>query len=150
MGPDPEKLKKQEINIEGDDFVMNEIDEQMDVENEQNGYENYVQLNTDDEIAANDETESEYSDSDAEDDNNFTFQSHEIPQEPPSNVPSIISSDAEIQAEVWNAQFPTNTIEITTETSQQITQIMSKINLPNAPAWVNEISTETLVSRLKK
>jgi hypothetical protein len=59
-----------------------------------------------------------------------------------------MSSSAELQAEVWNTKSSTE-IEITTETSQKITQIMSNIKLPNAPAWVSEINTESLIDRLK-
>lgn len=149
MSPDPAKIKR-DSSLDEAEFTINQLeDEEMEVDVEQNL--GYLPLNGSDlNEVANDSTDEE-DDDEEEEENEYTFQ--EAQQEPPSNIPSIIPTSAELQAHVWNS--PRNSqqvsgIELTNETSQQITQIMSKISLPNAPAWINEISTETLINRLKQ
>lgn len=146
MGPDPEKIKRDSSFQQGD-FIINQMEEeQMDVDVEENMGYIPLQGNDNEELPADDSTDDEEEGSD--DENEYTFQQAE--EQPPPNVAPILSSSAELQAEVWNTPRSNPTaIEITNETSQQITQIMSKINLPNAPAWISEISTETLINRLK-
>lgn len=151
MSPDPAKIKR-DSSLNEAEFTINQLEneeEVMEVDVEQNL--GYMPLNESDvNEFANDSTENEEDDDEEEEEENeYTFQ--EIQQEPPSNIPSIIPTSSELQAEVWNSPRSPQVsgIEITSETSQQITQIMSKISLPNAPAWINEISTETLLKRLK-
>lgn len=143
MSPDPAKIKR-DSSLDEAEYTINQLeDEEMEVDVEQNL--GYMPLNSND---INDSTDDE-EDDEEEEENEYTFQ-EAIQQEPPSNIPAIIPTSAELQAHVWNTPRESTGIEITTETSQQITQIMSKISLPNAPAWINEISTETLMNRLKQ
>lgn len=143
MGPDPEKIKRDNFNT-NENYIINEIEEEMDVEVEENLGYIPLQNNDHEELPANDSTdEEEEVESDVE---NESFQPYL--QQPIPNVAPIISSSAEIQAEIWNAPTVSN-IEITSEKSQEITKIMSEFKLPNAPDWINEINTETLINRLK-
>jgi sugar-specific transcriptional regulator TrmB len=148
MSPDPSKLKR-EINLdpEAAEYNLNQLEDEEMMEVEE-GYEQYqLIIDENDEPANDDSTDDEDTeDSDNEKNNEYAFQ---IAQEQEPSVPVIVSSSAELESQVWNAPRQEVNIEMSSETSQQITQIMKKINLPNPPAWVNEINTETLVNRLK-
>lgn len=147
MPPNPIKTKPDDNLEEQEDFTINQLeDTEMEVE-ENLGYVPLQQDFID--LPANDSTDEDDEDSDNEMQQEYTF--HENNQQPPpSNVPEIISSSAELEANLWNTpRRSSKDLEVTKESSQQIIQIMSKINLPNAPAWITEISTETLISKLK-
>lgn len=152
MSPNPLKLKPVD-NLEESDYTINQLeDEEMDVDLEENLGYSPLQSSDNQEIPANDSTDEESDDDDDDDDNDDNMEENEyiFQQQPPPNVPQITSSDVEIQAKIWNEPRKLEGIELTKETSQQITQIMSKIKLPIAPpAWVNEMSIETLFNRLK-
>lgn len=139
------------------DFVMNQIEEngQMDVDVEDlednNGYLRLRTFENGDEYQPANDSDSSESDEDEEneyhlDDENFA---ENIPPEP-AGVPSIVSSDSELQAQVWNTpRTHDDTIELNTEKTQQILKAMSKFSLPNVPAWANEVDPGELVQRIK-
>jgi Male enhanced antigen 1 (MEA1) len=150
MGPDPEKTC--DNSFERIDYEVNQELEDMDIDEdtEDNGY---MRLNYDEnEIAANDESSaSEHSDD--EDDFNFNdnVQQPDIIENAPSiPVPPIVSMDSELEKIVWTGS-PSSDIQISSEKSLQITEIMSKITLPTPPPeWLNEINPSDIISRLQK
>lgn len=127
--------------------------ERMEIDDGEN-FDGYVSLASDDnEQPAND---SDSSDSDEEEDENeYTFNAENqliAPAEAPSDgVPAIVSSQAEIQAEVWNSpRSQGDSIELNTEKTQQILKAMSKFSLPmNAPAWVKDVDPSELIQRIR-
>lgn len=97
------------------------------------GYQGYSLLDrSDDEEAAND-------DSSDESDQEYTLDS----QPPPINVPSITSSEQEIQKEVWNSprQIESSNIELDSTKTETILTIMSNFKLSSSiiPPWARDI-----------
>ncbi|KAG5682838.1 hypothetical protein PVAND_012160 [Polypedilum vanderplanki] len=161
MGPDPEKISNNGNFEQHSEYIMNQIDDDDGMEvNEQNN-EGYLRLNLDnvnEYIPANDSTDDE---SDDEEENEFSIpenvqQANTSLNIPPSiNVPNITTASSEIVASLWNQKNESSngndsSIELSTEKSQQITQIMSKISLPNAPNWLDELSTEVVLERIRR
>ena len=160
MGPDNRNMEpvRDESFANFDDqpdLIMHHVEtngEQMEVDDSEDLNDGYLRLQTFDngeEMPAND---SDSSDSDEEEDeeNEYDFSADaNIPEEPYSAVPPIVSSEAEIQAEIWNSPRPQDTIELNTEKTQQILKAMSKFSLPNVPAWANEVNSSELVQRIK-
>ncbi|CRK90667.1 CLUMA_CG004368, isoform A [Clunio marinus] len=133
------------------DFVMDQLEEEEAMEVEDDSNEGYSRLqnfeNGDDYIPAND---SDSSESDEEDENEYNFESAQNVEENASpGIPPIISSDVELQAQVWNTPRSQDTIELNNEKTQQILKAMSKFSLPNIPAWASEVDPTELVQRLK-
>lgn len=132
------------------DFAVNraEDNEPMDTEDEDNGYLRLQMFDNGDEIPAND---SDSSGDEEADDYAFSYDQENIPDDPPSSgVPEIISSDAEIQVQVWNSPRQEDSIELNSEKAQQIMAAMSNFSLKNVPAWATEITDPSeLVKRIK-
>lgn len=141
------------------DFVMHQIEEneRMDMDDESEIGENggYSRLQTFDNGEEQPANDSDSSDSDNEDDDNeYVFNTEDteddIPIEPPSDLPSIISSENEIQAQVWNTpRRSQDTIDLNTEKTEQILKAMSKFSLPNVPQWASEVNPKELIERIK-
>lgn len=130
-------------------MMEDENEEMMEVEeNSNNGYE---RLSTGEHnmMIESHADDSESSDSDEEEDeNNFGAFQYE---QPPPNVPPIISSEAQIQAEIWNSPPPTsNSIELNKEKTDQILNAMSKFTLPNIPNWAKEVDPSELIQKIKQ
>lgn len=129
------------------DFVMNQIvQEEMEVDEELNN-DGYSRLQAFD----NDEQPADDSDSDSdsgEDEcvNEFAFTTEE---EAPSSIPSVLPSEAEVQAQVWNAPRSQDTIELNNEKTQQILKAMSSFNLPNVPQWAQEVNPSEIIQRIR-
>lgn len=117
----------------------------MDVDEESNneGYERLQAFDNDDQPA--DDSDSDF-ESDEEDANEVGIDAVEVA---PSDVPSILNSEAEIQAEVWNTPRSQDTIELNTEKSQQIMKAMSSFSLPNVPQWAQEVNPTELIERIR-
>lgn len=135
------------------DFVLNRVEdnERMEVDGDDpdsdNGYLRLQTFDNGDEIPADDSDSS--GDEDA-DDYAFSYDQENIPEEPPaSGVPEIVSSEAEIQAEVWNSPRQEDTIELNSEKTQQILAAMSNFSLKNVPSWATEVNPSELVQRIK-
>lgn len=145
MGPDPEKINSNSA-FQQSDYVINQVDDEgMDVDQPEN-IDGYSRLNQEDGnyfMQANDDdsSESEFED---EDENVAQTTAVNTP-----NVPLIRSSSSELVAAVWNSSTSSSNIEISNEKSEQITKIMSKINLPNAPSWLNEINSENILDQIR-
>lgn len=127
-------------------------EEMMEIEENLEGYERLSTENNFNEFQSANDSDSSESD---EDDDNATegnnFHEFQDQSQPPPNVPPIVSSDAELQAEIWNSPSNRiNSIELNTEKTQQILSAMSKITLPNIPAWANEVDPRELLQRMKK
>ena len=150
MGPDPEKLMNRDNSFDTGDYVINnQLDDEMDIEeNEIN--DGYFMLNDQDQqhIPANDDDSDESDEDEETNEYSFPENNQESPINTP-NIPVIRSSSTELVTDVWNNSTSSSNIEITNEKSEQITQIMSKITLPNAPAWLNEINPENILDRIK-
>lgn len=150
MGPDPEKLPNRDNSFDTGDYVINnQLDDEMDIEENQIN-DGYFMLNDQDHqhIPANDDDSDESEDDEEMNEYSFPETNQESPINAP-NVPTIRSSSTELVTDVWNNSTSSSNIEITSEKSDQITQIMSKITLPNAPAWLNEINPENILDRIK-
>ncbi|KAL7031792.1 hypothetical protein ACKWTF_007135 [Chironomus riparius] len=150
MGPDPEKLINRDNSFDTGDYVINnQLDDEMDIEENQMN-DGYFMLNDQDQqhIPANDDDSDESEDDEEMNEYSFPENNQESPVNAP-NVPIIRSSSTELVTDVWNNSTSSSNIEITNEKSEQITQIMSKITLPNAPAWLNEINPENILDRIK-
>lgn len=150
MGPDPEKLPNRDNSFDTGDYVINnQLDDEMDIEENQMN-DGYLMLNDQDQqhIPANDDDSDESDDDEEMNEYSFQENNQESPINTP-NVPIIRSSSSELVTDVWNNSTSSSNIEITSEKSDQITQIMSKITLPNAPAWLNEINPENILDRIK-
>lgn len=131
------------------EFVMNQIEdnERMDVDETDNGYLRLQMFDNGEEQPANDDSSDEEED---DDENEYVFNSESsIPQEPPSNILPIVSSDTELQAQIWNSPRPQDTIELDTEKTQQILKAMSTFSLPNVPQWANEVNPRELIQRIR-
>jgi len=134
------------------DFVINQIEEnEMEVDEPSdlnNGYLRLQQMGDQDEYQPANDSDSSDSDED-EDEDEYAF-TNVIPTEPPSGVPAIVSSDSELQVQVWNApRTPTDTIELNSEKTQQILQAMSKFSLPNIPEWATQVDPGELIQRIR-
>jgi hypothetical protein len=169
MGPDPEKIPNG-ANFEHSDYIMNQMDDEIEMEVEEQQNDGYFRLNLDganEYIPANDESSDDESGGGEDDDEEFNEfaipESVQLQQQeeeadyaaPQSSLPSIATASSELVAEVWKSQPPppaggASNIELTSEKSHQITQIMSKISLPNAPNWLDELSTESVLDRIKQ
>lgn len=133
-------------------IVMGDEDdeEMMDVEENSHGYERLSTADNNMILESHaDDSESSGSDEEDDDTNIQDIQAY-LNNQPPPNVPEIISSDSEIQAEVWNASTTVDTIELNKEKTQQILSAMSKFTLPNIPSWAKEVNPAELIQRIKQ
>lgn len=130
-------------------------EEQMEIDGEESdltndGYLRLQMFDNGDEIPADD---ADSSGSEDEDENVFAAEFNAEEEEisaVPSGIPPIVPSDVELQAEVWNTpRAQEDSIELSTEKTQQILKAMSKFSLPNVPAWANEVNPSELIQRLK-
>jgi len=151
MPPDPEKLQKNTFDLP--DYVEQLNNDEMEIEdrigylplNQEGDSNNYFMV---------EDEESDFDDSDNE--NEYIHHMSELETNsqtdvPNATLPTIRRHSSELAAAVWNESSTStiNNIEITREKSEQITQIMSNIKLPNAPSWLNEISSENIAERIK-
>jgi hypothetical protein len=157
MGPDPEKLHR-DSNFDNPQYLQNETEMEIDENNLNDGYLILRMNDFDDSIPANDDSsdDNESDEDDEEEGNEFSF-----PQNPTAdevhieeNVPAVPALNSTISSqlvtELWNSKTPTSSsIEMTSEKSQEITQIMSKINLQNVPNWINDLNAEKIIDRIK-
>lgn len=145
MGPDPEKMHSNNFNEA--DYVVNPLeDQEMEIDNGENFNNNgYMMLNQENgdnfSMAEDDDSDDTHSE-----DENVT--ESENPVNPPI-IQVIRRFSTELAASLWNTTISSENIELTSEKSEQITQIMSNIKLPNPPAWLNDISTENILERIK-
>lgn len=136
------------------DFVVHELEnEQMDIDDEPDS-DGYLRLQTFDngeELPA-DDSDSSGSDED-DDENEYVFNSENfeenIPVENPSGLPPIVSAESELAAHVWNNPRAQDTIELSSEKTQQILKAMSQFSLPNVPQWANEVNPRDLIQRIR-
>lgn len=135
------------------DFMVNRVEDneqmEVDVNEVENDYPEYSRLqmfDNGDEMPAND---SDSSGDEEADDYAFSYDQENIPDEPSSGIPEIVSSDAEIQAQVWNLPRQEDSIELNSEKTQQILSAMSKFSLKNVPSWATEYDPSELVQRIK-
>lgn len=149
MGPDPEKLINRDNSFETGDYVVNnQLDDEMDIEENQMNDGYFMLHDSMPENPANDDDSSE-SENDEDMNGSYSFPENNQYQESAPNVPVIRSSSTELVTAVWNNTSSSSNIEITNEKSEQITQIMSKITLPNPPSWLNEINPENILDRIR-
>lgn len=133
-------------------FVIhhNEENQQMEVDDESDENNGYSRLQTFDNNEDQPADDSDSSESDEEEENE---NASDIPinfdQEPVTEVPQTISAEGEIEAEVWNAPRPQDTIDLSTEKTQQILKAMSNFTLPNVPQWANDVNPSELIQRIR-
>lgn len=158
MGPNNKEIAPiRDNSIENDHnhpaiVLSDEQDEEMmEIEENLDGYERLSTENNLNEFQSADDSDSSGSEDDEDNEIEDTnFQEFQEQPQPPPNVPPIISSDAELQAEIWNSPANrVNSIELNKEKTQQILSAMSKITLPNIPAWANEVDPTELLQRMK-
>jgi FtsZ-interacting cell division protein ZipA len=149
MGPDNRDIEPMRedfssgYNDQPEFIIMDETDNNEDMEIDENENSGYLRLQTfeGDDIPAND---SDTTDSEEdEDENEVTFTNDNAA--PSSSVPEILSADSEIAAQIWNQPRAEDSIELSTEKTQQILKAMSQFKLPNVPAWANEVNPSELV-----
>lgn len=136
------------------EFVMHQIEENEQMEVDDGSDNGYLRLQTFDSGEEQPANDSDSSDSDEENgENEYVFDSENIdeniPVEQPSGLPSIVSSDNELQAQVWNSPRAQDTIELNSEKTQQILNAMSKFSLPNVPQWANDVNPSELIQRIR-
>jgi hypothetical protein len=129
--------------------IINFADEQTG-EDDDNGYLRLQTYEGDDQPANDSDTDD--SNDDEEDENWYTFPVENIEENVEaqvenvdSSIPSIMTADNELQAQVWNEPRVQDTIELNTEKTQQILKAMSQFKLANVPAWANEVNSSELV-----
>ena len=154
---DIEPMRDDSLNVYNNDpgFVMHQVEEneqQMEIEDEpDNGYSILQTFDNGEDQPAND-SDSSGSDEE-EDENEYVFNTENIeesiPQDPETGLPTITTSDSEIQAQIWNGPRPQDTIELNNEKTQQILKAMSKFTLPNIPQWASEVNPSELIQRIK-
>lgn len=159
MGPDPNRIHENN-HFDRGEYIINDVEEEGMEIDEQSNNDGYLrlQINSDmDEFTPANDTDSS-DDDEEEEENEFSFPVESAEEQtnnsnnnisPDSSIPNIRSSSGEIVTELYNTTT-SNSIELTSEKSQQITQIMSKFSLPNSPPqWLNEISSEDIIDRIK-
>lgn len=137
------------------EFVMNQIEEneQMETDEDSDLNDGYLRLQTfdnGDDYQAADDSDSSGSD-DEEGGNEYAIESEAMEENVQPGIPPIVSADEEIQAQIWNTprSQQSDTIELNTEKTQEILKAMSKINLPNIPAWAKEVDPGELIQRIR-
>lgn len=132
-------------------FVANEIDVNEVMEDESDENEGYLRLRTsdmDEDIPANDSDTSGSDEDEDQVENEFGFTTMGETVEP-TGLPSVISADSELEAQVWNSPRPQDTIELNSEKTQQILNAMSKFKLPNTPDWAHQVDANELIQRIR-
>lgn len=155
MPPDPSFNNRDSFDQHADN-IINQLDDEMDIEMDDqrqnnNGYHQMINSNDENEfVPAADDSDDDEEDDEDEGENEFSFPDNNIQPIVP-NLPEIVASSSELVSKLWNEKSSSSpNIELTNEKTQQITQIMSKINLPNVPEWLNELSTENVLDRIKR